>query len=153
MPPNSHLDPPECIFCSPVPCLTEGRRSEFGGIGGARGHIVGPAKVSQIDTVFTKTLSKTAKRGYPLFLPGFWEACGHFGPPPLVCALGSRFCPEGSTPPGQKPHFGPQYRGGGPKCPQASQNRVFRRGAHLAPPIVPACVALSLHGKARWFMV
>ena len=49
VPLNSHLDPSEYIFCSPVPCLIEissgGCRSKFGGTGGQRDHILCPAKV------------------------------------------------------------------------------------------------------------
>ena len=47
------------------------------------GHVVAhraSAEGSLLYTVFTKKCQKRAKRGYPLFLPVFGEACGHFGP-------------------------------------------------------------------------
>ena len=105
-----------------------GSRGEFGGTGGARGHILWPTKVTQIDTGLVKKLSKTVKKGYPLFLPGFWEPAGTLDPPPLVWALGGRFCPGGSIPAGQKPHFGPQYRGGGSKVPARFPKSCFGEG-------------------------
>ena len=42
-------------------------RSEFGGTGGARGHILCPSKVNQIDTVFVfgRKVVKNGEKGVP----------------------------------------------------------------------------------------
>ena len=85
---------------------------------------------SELTPVLTKKLSKRSKGGAPCFYRVLGNLAG-FGPPPipLEWALGGRFCPQGSIPQGQKPHFEPKFRGGGgPKCPQGSQNRVLGRG-------------------------
>ena len=43
-----------------------GSRSEFG-TGGARGHILCPTKVTQIDTGFDQKVVKNGQKGVPLF--------------------------------------------------------------------------------------
>ena len=78
---------------------------------GARGHILRPTKVNQIDTIFTKMLSKTVKRGVPLFLLPFWEAFGHPGtPPPPPCGPSEVVLLQGGPSPlGAKLHLEPKF--------------------------------------------
>ena len=67
------------------------------------GHVVtyyAQPKWTGLTPFLTKKLSKTVKKGYPLFLPVFGEACGHFGPPPTSkFRLEVRKKPPGDEPP------------------------------------------------------
>ena len=101
-----------------------GSRSEFGGTGGARGHILCPSKVTQIDTGFGQSCQKRSKGGTPLFYRFFSKLAGTLDPPPLVWALGGRFWPRGSIPLGPKTALRAEISRW-EKCPQALKNRVF----------------------------
>ena len=88
---------------------SKGRRSEFGGTGGARSRILCPAKVNQIDTVFDQKV------------------------PPLGWALGGRFCPGGSIPPDKNRTLGLNIEVGGSKVPARFPKSVFFLGGALSP--------------------
>ena len=76
-----------------------GRRSEFGGTCGARGHILYTTKVSQIDTVFDQEVVKNDQKGVPPVFTGFlgtlralWTPHPPCGPSEVV------FVPRGPSP-------------------------------------------------------
>ena len=112
-----------------------GPRCEFGGTGGARGHILCPTKVIQIDTVFffVKKLSKTVKKGYPYFYLGFGNLAGTLGPHPSCGPSEGQIATGGPSPGGYFRTCRNFEVGGGPKC-RKGQNCVFRRGPPINPP-------------------
>ena len=137
VPPEPLPCPPEALFCSPEPQLTVITPQECMAValGAQVGHVVTylcSPEGSLIYTVFTKKCQKRAKRGYPLFLPVFGEACGHFGPPPppLVWALGGQICTMGAIPMVHIPHFEPKFRGGGSWVPASFQKSCILEGGH-----------------------
>ena len=117
---------------------SEGRRSEFGGPGGTHGHILYPAKVDRIATVFDQNFAKNGQKGVPPVFTGFLGSLrALWTPAPRVGPRG-RFCPgEGGPSPQDKNRtLGLNIEvGGGPKCPLGSQNRVLGRGGATLSPL------------------
>ena len=75
---------------------SEGRKSEFGGTGGSRGHILCPAKVNQIDTVFDQKVVKNGQKGVPPVLTGFWGTLRALRTPHPSCGPRRSFLPHGA---------------------------------------------------------
>ena len=78
-------------------------------------------KVNQIDTIFTKKLSKTVKKGVPLLLPPFGGnlAVTRAPPPPPSCGPSEAVLfPWGPSPGEQNRTSSRNFEVGGPRCPQ-----------------------------------
>ena len=104
-----------------------GSRSEFGGTGGARGHILCPSKVNQIDTGFGQKAVKNGQKGVPPVFTWFWGTLRARSP--LEWAVGDRFF---GHPPYTKTAFRAKISRWGSKVPARFPNRVLGWGGALS---------------------
>ena len=101
------------------------------------GHLVilCPNKVTQLTPFLIKKLSKTVKKGYPPFLPGFFQSLRALWTPHLSCDPSEVVLLPGGPSPGSKPALGAVIlRWGVPGARKLLKIVYFRGGGlHLAP--------------------
>ena len=112
-----------------------GSRCEFGGTGWARGHILCPTKVNQIDTVFGQKVVKNGQKGVPPVFTGFLGSLRALWTPHPSCGPSEVVFVPGVHPPGTKTALWAPISRWGVQSARKLPKIVYLGGggAHLAP--------------------